>query len=238
MTRPDAAALFAALEATWPAARVIPHGPWTLREGQGGGKRVSAATAGPGAGPADIASAETGMEAMGQTPLFMIRPGEEALDAALAARGYRIVDPVMLYLTALDGTQPAAAPMTTFPIWPPLAIMIETWNDTGIDAARIAVMERACAPRTAVMARVRDRVSGCAFVAVDGDIAMLHALETLPGFRRQGSANNMLRRAAAWSRDQGANWLSLAVTTANAPARALYASFGMEVVGEYHYRMK
>jgi len=30
----------------------------------------------------------------------------------------------------------------------------------------------------------------------------------------------------------------VAVTEANAPARALYASLGMKAVGQYHYRVK
>ena len=36
--------LFATMEATWPAASRRETGIWTLRDGQGGGKRVSAAT--------------------------------------------------------------------------------------------------------------------------------------------------------------------------------------------------
>ena len=34
--------LFAVMETTWPAASVQQVGPWLIREGQGGGKRVSA----------------------------------------------------------------------------------------------------------------------------------------------------------------------------------------------------
>ena len=37
-------ALEAALEATWPPARAWTVGPWRIRDGAGGGKRVSAAT--------------------------------------------------------------------------------------------------------------------------------------------------------------------------------------------------
>ena len=39
------AELYATLEATWPPAARRRVGPWTIRDGQGGGKRVSAATA-------------------------------------------------------------------------------------------------------------------------------------------------------------------------------------------------
>ena len=49
---------------------------------------------------------------------------------------------------------------------------------------------------------------------------------------------NPKRPAACWAEAEGATTLALAVTTRNAAARALYASLGMAVVGQYHYRMK
>ena len=36
--------LFAAIDATWPPATMTQAGPWTIREGKGGGQRVSAAS--------------------------------------------------------------------------------------------------------------------------------------------------------------------------------------------------
>jgi GNAT superfamily N-acetyltransferase len=56
--------------------------------------------------------------------------------------------------------------------------------------------------------------------------------------RRAGIGGNLLRRAAVWAGENGAHALGLAVTKANAPARALYASLGMKAVGQYHYRGK
>ena len=67
---------------------------------------------------------------------------------------------------------------------------------------------------------------------------MLHALEVTPSQRRQGSAHNILRAAVAWAQANGADTLSLVVTVANDKARRLYASLGMAVVGQYHYRQK
>jgi ribosomal protein S18 acetylase RimI-like enzyme len=42
--------------------------------------------------------------------------------------------------------------------------------------------------------------------------------------------------AARFALDQGAAWLALAVTEANAAARALYEAAGMETVARYGYR--
>lgn len=41
---PDLAQLYETIDHTWPAARIWTETGWTLRDGQGGGKRVSAAT--------------------------------------------------------------------------------------------------------------------------------------------------------------------------------------------------
>lgn len=229
----------AASEATWPAAALHPAGAFAVREGRGGGQRVSAATAGGPWTGADIDAAERMQGALGQAPLFMIRPGEEALDAALATRGYRVKDPVDAYecATAALAAEPAD-PMAGFAIWPPLAIMRDLWEEGGIGAGRIAVMERARDPKTAILGRVSDRASGAAFVAVAGDVAMLHALYILPGLRRQGSAVKIMRTAAHWAQDHGAERFSVLVTQANLAAGALYASLGMAIVGQYHYRSR
>lgn len=227
------------MEATWPAAHVANIGPWRIREGQGGGKRVSAATAEHDWTATDISLAETAMTDLGQERLFLIRDGEDRLDQTLADRGYRVVDPVLVYAgsTAELGAHPPD-PMAVFSHWPPLAICREIWALGGIGPARLAVMERVAGPKTILLARSADRPAGAAFVATAGQTAMLHALEVVPDARRQGSARNMIRAAAAWALTEGADTLSVLVTTANSAARSLYAGLGMDVVGQYHYRQK
>lgn len=227
--------LAAVMEATWPAARVWRLGPFALRDGAGGGKRVSAATVEEAWTPAELGVAEAAMRAQGEPALFLIRQGDAVLDQALAARGYAIVDPVVAYaLPAADLAPPPG--MTSFPHWPPLAIARDLWAAGGIGPARLAVMERVAGPKAAILARLADRPVGVAFVALQGRIAMLHALEIAPAARRQGAARHLVQAAAHWAQEQGADTVSLVVTEANAPARALYASLGMRDVGRYHYR--
>ena len=227
----------AAMEATWPPAATWQVGPWVLRDGKGGGKRVSAATLGGSFAVADIEAAESAMQAKGQRPLFQLRPCDAALDAALEARRYNVVDPVQIYAAALGDLPPDPPPvMTTFPHWPPLGIAVDLWLEGGIDQARLDVMYRAAGAKAVILARTKDRAAGVAFVAMHGATAILHALEVTPPVRRTGVALNIMQAAVQWTKDQGGNDLGLAVTTANAPARALYASFGMRVVGHYHYR--
>jgi GNAT superfamily N-acetyltransferase len=230
--------LMAAMEATWPPAGRRRLGPVVLRDGAGGGKRVSAASLDGPWTAAALDAAEAAMRSAGQAPLFQIRDGDGALDAELARRGYLPVDPVVLYAADLADLGPVPDPMTAFAHWPPLAIARAIWADAGIGPARVAVMARAAGPKAALLGRSRDRASGALFVALHARVAMVHALEVAPDRRREGSARNLMLAAAAWARAAGGERLALAVTAANAPARALYTSLGMQAVGQYHYRAR
>jgi GNAT superfamily N-acetyltransferase len=224
-------------EATWPPAATHRQGPWLIREGRGGGQRVSAASAMGDWTEDDIPTAESAMRALGQSPLFVLRPTDTALDHALAARGYTHHDPVVAYaapVADLAATEPPF--LTTFPHWPPLAVARQIWEQGGITPARIAVMDRVTGPKTAILGRTGDRAAGIAFTAIHGNVAMLHALETAPDQRRKGCGHNILRAAALWVRDHGADTISLLVTERNTAARALYTSLNFAVVGQYHYR--
>lgn len=241
-TVPPAAALEAALEASWPAAATRRCGPFILRDGAGGGRRVSAASATAPAGTAEVDAAIAAMVAAGAPPLFRLRPGlcawDAALDDALGARGFGRADPTLFYAAPVARLAPAQLPrLRVFPVWPPLAIQRALWAEAGIGPERLAVMARASGPRSALMARQDDRVAGTAFVAACGPVAMLHAMEVTPVLRRRGAAGNLTRAAAQWAGAQGASWLALAVTEANAAARALYEGLGMQIAGRYHYRV-
>ncbi|MEM9966804.1 MAG: GNAT family N-acetyltransferase [Pseudomonadota bacterium] len=207
-----------------------------LREGRGGGKRVSAATACAPPQELDIAAAAQAMRRLKQRPLFSIRQDDERLDAQLAAAGYEIVDPVVMYTLPIDRlTDRHIPPVTAFEIWEPLAIMEEIWQQGGIGAARIEVMRRVQV-KTAIFARWRDRPAGVAFAGVHHDICMVHAVEVLPHQRRQGVAVWMMRRAAFWGAARGARYICVLCVVKNQAANALYRALGFEEAGRYHYR--
>lgn len=226
----------ALIDATWPAAAIHRAGPWLVRQGQGGGKRVSAATAAANWHAADIPLAEEMQQRLGQPSLFIVRSDEPELDSALADRGYGVVDPVLIWSAPVQALAGPLPPLAAFTLSPPLAVQSDIWSEGGIGPERRAVMDRVGGPKTTILSRSGDRASGVAFVACHHNQAMLHALHVLPAARRQGSASNIMRAAANWAQDQGAATLSLAVTRANAPASALYASLNMRIVGDYHYR--
>ncbi|MEM6887520.1 MAG: GNAT family N-acetyltransferase [Pseudomonadota bacterium] len=228
--------VFAALEATWPPVRIWQKGPWRLRAGAGGGKRVSAANAQLDVREADIELAEAEMRDVGQTPLFVLYDEADPLDEMLGQRGYRCLDPTVALLAPVGAlTDEPIPPVTTFEIWEPLAIMREIWAAGGIGPARLDVMSRA-QMKTAILARAHDKPAGTAFVAKHRQIAMVHAVEVLPTFRRQGMASWIMRAAALWADRQGAETLAVLCTRANAPALSLYSALGFRPSCGYHYR--
>ncbi|RVV98043.1 GNAT family N-acetyltransferase [Mesobaculum littorinae] len=235
--QPTPETIYAAMEATWPPAARERLGPWTLRDGQGGGSRVSAATAEGPVSERDIHAAVEAMQMRGQRPLFAIRPGEEMLDEILDASGYALFDPVTFFAAPVGALSLLSLPRAAaFTIWEPLAIMLDIWGEGGVDAARVAVMERAPWPKAAIFGRSGDTPAGAAFVALHGDLAMIHAVEVRQASRRQGTARHMLIEAGRWAEAQGAQTVGLAVRTQNAPAVALYTALGMAPVAGYHYR--
>ncbi len=236
---PGPCRLQAAAEATWPPADMTTLGPVTLREGCGGGKRVSAATASRALSPAELTRAEAAMHDLGQDALFQIRAGDGALDAMLAAQRYRVVDPTNILaapVTALTAQTPPR--VTCFEIWEPLEIMREIWAGGGIGPERIAVMARAADPKTGLFGRHDNRPAAAGFVATHDRVAVVHALEVHPDHRRAGMGRWMMVQAAHWATRHGADHVAVLCTQANVAANGLYSAMGFAHAGAYHYRRK
>lgn len=216
------------VDGTWSAARVWQADGWTWRNATGAGNRVSAATA---MVPGDVPAMTP--------PLIMVREGEDALDRAAKDAGYAIKDPTIAMEAPLDAL--LAMPLErlrAIPCDAPLAVMEDIWQGEGINAARLAVMARVPGPKSYIMGRMDERAAGAAFVAIVGDIAMIHALYVSSNARRSGLGRDMTLGAAHWAARNGATRFTLLVTEANAPARALYAKMGFTHVSRYHYRIK
>lgn len=231
------------LAATWPPLGADRVGPFLVPEGGGGGSRVSAARL---ADPeADLARLDVRLlqdlrraqRRLGQADRVMVLGPQTALDAALEAEGYVMRDATDALIAPVAALADAPPPARCFEIWPPLAIQAEIWEAAGIGDGRRAVMGRATGPKTSLLARLGDRPAGTAFVAFDGDIAVVHALEVARAARRNGLARMMMGMAAHWAASQGARHLAVLVTRENSPAQMLYASLGMQPVGHYHYRL-
>ncbi len=236
---PSEAEILHTVDATWPAARYFENGPFALRLGHNGGQRISAASARGPASAAEIGAAERSMLALDQARLFMITGKDTALDAALAARGYAVKDPVTMFACPVETlAQHDPRGVTAIRAQAPLEVMKEIWAAGRIEKGRLAVMGRATGAKTYLLGRIDNRPVGAAFVAMDGKSAMLHALEILPEHRRKGLGLAMTAAAAAWAAEQGAETFSLIAITANQAACGLYRHLAMHEVGHYHYRKK
>jgi len=226
-----------ALQATWPAAKTQVRGRVTLRQGLGGGSRVSAATINGVLTPQDLQNAETAMQAAGQNPLFMIQPDDDANDHLLAQAGYLVKDPTVLYRAA-SGALPRLQTGAATQEWPPTAAQQARWAVGGIGPARLAVMARAACTKTCLALYCGVSTAATPFAALHERIVRTHPLDVAPAFRRQRFGAQLTAAAAAWGQKQGAATLALATTRANTGANALYSSLGMQIVGGYHYRIK
>lgn len=229
-------ALARAFETTWPAAEYADAGGIRLGRAPGAGGRVnSARVTGDWTGD-DLDRAIAQFQDWGLPPVFRALDQDQALQQALAARGFHRSNPTAIMASPIARlTDRDLPPVTTFTIWPPMAIQREIWAAGNIKAARQQVMLRVAAPRTSILGRIKDRAAGAGFVAIDGDVAMIHAIEVLPDWRRHGLAGWMMRQAAIWAAGQGAARVGLAVSRANLGARAMYQGLGFEEVAGYAY---
>lgn len=236
MTHLPDQALAHAFEASWPPALTRQAGGFLVGLGEGAGGRVSSALALPDWRPDDIPLAEAQHRAWGQRPLFRAWDGDHALIAALKGRGYGVEIPTLVLEAPVAAlTDRPLPPVTGFALWPPLAIQRRIWEAGNINPARQAVMDRVALPKAALLGRLHDRAAAAGFVAAAGDVAMLHGLEVLRDFRRQGLAGWMVRQAAFWAAEQGATRLALAMSEANAAAHALYRGLGFTKAARYGY---
>ena len=232
-------AVFEVVDATWAPFARHSVGPWVLREGRGGGQRVSTASCDGTVTERDIADAARAMGGLGQTPLFMVREDQPDLDQHLADAGYQIKDPVdVLAMDARVLARRHEPGLSSIFTSYPMAMLAEIWAAGGIGLGRLDVMRRVAVPKTFVMGRFQARAAGAAFVGLSDGVAMAHAVEVLVRDRRQGVAERMMAASAWWAVQQGADVFSVLTTRANTGAQKLYRKMGMETVSQYHYRIK
>lgn len=237
MTIPDARTVERVTRLTWPPARAVRVGPFDVPlDTEGGGRPTAVRRAAEGLPVSgdDVAA----VHAAKPGAAFSVRDDDRALQDALGATGHRPVRATAFLAGPLDALRGEPPFMTGWAHWPPLAVVRDLWAMDGIDAGRQAVMDRAPAPKAAILLRDDDRVAGALFVAVAECMAMPHAVLTLPAFRRRGVGRMGLRHAARWAAGAGAGWMGLAVMRGNDAAMSLYRSVGLGEVGGYAYWRK
>lgn len=239
---PDEAALFEALEATWPPEETVDVAGCRLRFAPGAGSRVNSARL---LGRLDDAALDAALDAIvagyaerGQAPMLQL--GASSFDKAAAARaaerGFSEFDPCLLAAAEIDSVADSArTEARTLRVNTPIAALDELWEQGDGGPERRAVMARATGPSQVISARVTDRLAGAVFASVAGPICFEHALHTTEEARRRGVGRALMREAARVGREAGARWMAVSVRIGNTPARTLFEALGFTPVGGYAY---
>jgi N-acetylglutamate synthase len=161
------------------------------------------------------------------------------LDAALEARGYqRGYDHVTMAKTVdPDATMPENVSVGVQPT--------RGWMDaylSGLSADRREAAPRLIAnlpPSAVFVSADRDGVAlASGLTVVDGTLASVQCMATLPAARRQGYGQRVLRGIEAIAAQNRVRHLYLQTGGGNIAAQRLYAGCGFDIVGRYHTRSR
>lgn len=229
----------------FPALRQVLFGDWLLRFAGGVSRRANSAnplSARCAESAAAIDLAERLYRAQGQQAIFRVPAlADPALDRLLAARGYGREGETCVLHGALAGLALAADPAVRLltsptPAW--RRAMAALQGHTPAQAATYRGIVGAIAiPARFALLRVEGQPAALAYGAIHRGLLCYESVVTDPGQRRRGLARRVIAALAAWAQHAGAEAACLQVEAGNAPARALYAGFGLS--GElyrYHYR--
>lgn len=167
----------------------------------------------------------------------VVAPGD--LDARLEARGYHRGDDhvTMAKRVDADATLPSGVSIGVQPT--------NGWMEaylSGLSESRRSIAPKLIAnlPDGAVF--ISHDIDGSAgssgLTVIDGRVASVQCMATLPAARRRGGAQAVLGGIEAIAAQNGAAWLYLQTGHDNDAARSLYSRFGFDVVGHYHVRQK
>jgi GNAT superfamily N-acetyltransferase len=161
------------------------------------------------------------------------------LDALLAQRGYRTVDPTLVLALPL-----AAGSWTTAPHFQPLPS--EAW--LAAYARHAAIPSSAQTLHALLLRGIRTEhlfgasgsggpADACGLAVVERELVGLFDIVTDPAQRRRGHARALVTSLLAWAQRSGAEYAYLQVVESNVAARALYAELGFTLLYRYWYRV-
>jgi N-acetylglutamate synthase len=230
-----------------PAERIEPARGWWLRHNARGAWWLGSVLPHRDVGPDElrhrVAAAEAFYAAHDAVARFQISPGAcpSALDALLAARGYRRESPMSLQTAATaDVVRPAALRVDIDDR--PTRAWFDVWaavHGHGDDPnAEWAMLARVRAPAAYARAMVGGEAVAVGRAVADTGWAGVFGMATLPAARGAGAGRALLAALAAWAGAHRADRLYLQVESGNGPARRLYERVGFTEICGYHYRAR
>lgn len=237
MEPPPIAVLERAMLNALPAPRQALCGAAAVRAAAGGAGRLNGATwLDPGDGadlPARLQRIETWYARLGLPPRFRLTPlAPPALEPLLIGRGYARTGEGIVMAGALDELTLPEGPVTIAEA--PDAAWFEAAGAAGLEPARLAELRALAAlvlpPAAWVAVPAEGRVAAVAYVALDGAVAVLAGLATLPALRGRGLARRACLAAFGWARAEGGRCACLQVGAAKDAALSLCRRLGLREV--------
>jgi N-acetylglutamate synthase len=255
--------------AAWPAGRTASVAGWLLRHTPGVARRRSnsALPPAPDQHPEDTVDAVEAFYRAAALPVTVqVSPAEQhpALDAALAARGYRREAPTLVLTaptaeviattapaTIRDGRATSATPggaagtarpsgavvvhSTATAEW--LAAYQELNGPADTSAVAERVLARVPSPAAFVQVQMDGRDAAIGMFVADGERAGVFCMATREDYRRRGLALTVLGAGARWAAARDCDSLYLQVEEGTVAARELYSRVGFAHSHRYHYRV-
>ncbi|MBR8740332.1 GNAT family N-acetyltransferase [Nocardiopsis sp. MG754419] len=216
----------------WPPLRTESRAGWRFGSADGITKRANCALVEDP--DADVAEVTAFYRALGLRPCVQVWPGQEGVDARLAAHGYALVEPTLVL--ARDLTERPEGPGATRIADRPGERWTELFAATGVDRSWADGVVRILGAVSAAYG-VHESGDGRGCAVVDGDSVALCAMVTAPAARGRGLARHVMDDLLTWAHDRGARHAYLCVVADNAPALRLYRGAGFTEVSRYHNRM-
>jgi N-acetylglutamate synthase len=234
----------------WPALQEVHYDGWILRFADGYTRRTNSANAARrGVLPIreKIAHCEELYRRHGLPLVFRVLSfAEDALDAQLAAEGFRAIDETStLYAEDLCGLPPPRHPAELSPNPPGEEWLAARRAFQGLSPVETAKLEKVLGTLAipAIFGAVRGpdgRIVSIAKGAVHRGMVCLNLVASDPAALRQGYSRSCVTAILNWAIEtHGAHAACLQVVSANAPAIALYRQLGFaRELYRYHYRIR
>lgn len=239
--------LLAAIEAAavrgWPALKTRQIDGWLARCTSGGSVRANSVAALAWTGTdidAAISAVEQFYGAHGAPSVFTISEASlpEGLDARLAECGYAHRGDHVTMGKTVDRSiaAPAAARIADMFDEGWLAVYLSGLSADRREAAP-GILRR-LPPASYVSVRRDGRVIASGLSIIDGDLASVQCMATLPEARRIGAASAVLAAIEHYAAAAGTRHLYLQTDSGNIAAQELYRRAGYDIVGRYHTRVR
>ncbi len=189
-----------------------------------------------------LAACQALYDAAGLPLIVRLTPFAEPpeLEAWLAANGYARFDDTLVMTRVLEDRIAAPRAAVASPALDLYEWTIATQAVRGLSDDQVRRMldrqDSLRLPGCGMIVAQRGMTLAWGMTQIEDGWAGLYNIETVAPHRRAGHGRRMVEALLGWARDNGAERAYLQVTLANAPAIALYRSFGFEEAYRYWYR--